>query len=304
MKRLFYVAVASISSLLMAAVPMAAAQSGNGNTVTVSPGNLNGWQFIDDQNDTTLSATGSFVTGPGTPPLGSGSAQLQVSIATEGQALIKNAYGGQKLSNLQSLSYSTYVQTGNNTIAPSLQFSVDKDVTDNDTTWQGRVVFEPYLNGTVTDGQWQAWDNAQSGNWWLTKPALFNDQCAQSSPCTLTDLTSAFPNIGVNGGVNQQILFKAGSGWTTPFIGNVDALTVGFTGGATTTYDFELYPTPSNTNACKNNGYKIMYDNNGMAFKNQGQCVSWVQHNVNGNGGGQGQTQGANTNNGTNTGTY
>jgi hypothetical protein len=296
MKRFIYGVLASVSSLLMAAVPFAAAQT---NTVVVSPGNLNGWKFIDDQNDSTLTATGSFVTGPATPPLGSGSAQLQVNNTTEGQALMKNAYGGQKLSNLQTLTYSTYVQNGNNTIAPSLQFSVDQDVTDNITSWQGRIVFEPYLNGTVTDNTWQNW-NAQSGQWWLTRPAMFNNMCPQSSPCALTTLTSAFPNIGVNGGANQQILFKAGSGWNTPFIGNVDALTVGFTSGTTTTYDFELYPTPSNSNDCKNSGFQTMYDNSGMAFRNQGQCVSWVQHNVNGNGqpNNQGQVQGANTNTG------
>ncbi|MGK2896366.1 MAG: hypothetical protein ACSLEY_02090 [Candidatus Saccharimonadales bacterium] len=41
------------------------------------------------------------------------------------------------------------------------------------------------------------------------------------------------------------------------------------------------FPSPSTADQCKKNGWKI-YD--GLAFKNQGDCVSWVQHNVNGNG--------------------
>jgi len=38
---------------------------------------------------------------------------------------------------------------------------------------------------------------------------------------------------------------------------------------------------PTSADQCKNNGWKTF---NSPAFKNQGDCVSWVQHNVNGNG--------------------
>lgn len=296
--------------LVPLALPFSAAAANN--TQIITPDNMNGWAFVDDTNNTTVTATGHMVPGPTTPPLGIGSAELETTSSTDGQMLMKNAYGGSKLANLSELSYSTYVKSGNNTIAPSVQFSVDKDVTDSVTSWQGRVVFEPYLNGTVTDGTWQSW-SAVDGQWWLTKPSLFNDTCGQSSPCTLNDLVAAFPNIGVNGGINQQIVLKAGSGWSSDFVGNVDALTVTFTGSGATTYDFEPYQVADNTNQCKNNGYKDVRDSNGMPFKNQGQCVSWVQHNVNGNGQGnqnnQGQVQGANTTNNNNqsntqTGTY
>jgi hypothetical protein len=302
------VSTIGVGLLIPLALPLTAGAAGN--TQTVTPENMNGWAFVDDTNNTTETATGHMVTGPTTPPLGVGSAELETTSSTDGQMLMKNAYGGQKLSDLTTLTYSTYVKSGNNTLAPAVQFSVDKDVTDSNTSWQGRVVFEPYLNGTVTDNTWQNW-SAVSGHWWLTKPSAFNDMCAQSSPCTLNDLVSAFPNIGVNGSVNQQILFKAGAGWSSDFVGDVDALTVQFNGSSQTTYDFEPYQSPSSTDQCKNNGYKDYRDSNGLSFKNQGQCVSWVQHNVNGNGQGnqsnQGQVQGASTNNNqsaTKTGTY
>ncbi len=293
MRRFIYGLAALGSSLLMAiGLPLAAKAAA---TVTVTPQSMDGWAFVDDTNDTTVTATGHMIKGPGTPPLGIGSAELETTSPIDGQALMKNAYAGRKFSDLTTLTYSTYVKAGNGTIAPSVQFSVDKDVTDSITSWQGRVVFEPYLNGTVTDGQWQSWA-ANNGNWWLTKPGLFNDTCPQSSPCTLNDLISAFPNIGVNGGSNAQILFKAGSGWTTQFVGDVDALTVAFSGNPTT-YDFEPYQIASTTDQCKNNGYKDVRDGDGQEFKNQGQCVSWVQHNVNGNGQGNTQHQSAATNN-------
>lgn len=302
MRRFIYGLLALSSSLLMAVgLPLAA--RANSSTI-VTPQNMQGWKFVDDTLNSTTTATGHMITGPANPPAGIGSAELETTSPTDGQVLMKNAYAGSRFADLTTLTYSTYVKAGNGTIAPSLQFSVDQNVTDSNTGWQGRVVFEPYLNGTVTDGQWQSWD-AASGSWWLTKPGMFGDQCGQSSPCTLKTLIDAYPNIGVNSGDNAQIAFKAGAGWTTQFVGDVDALTVGFSNNSTT-YDFEPYQTASNANDCKNNGYQNMRDNNGQEFKNQGQCVSWVQHNVNGHGqGNQGQVQGANTTqSNTRTGTY
>jgi hypothetical protein len=292
MRKFIYGALSVISMFAMSLVLPLSAKAAS--TVVVTPQNMNGWMFVDDTNNTTETATGHMVQGPSGAPAGIGSAELETTSSADGQALMKNAYGGQKFTNLSTLTYSTYVKTGNSTVAPAVQFSVDKDVTDNDTSWQGRIVFEPYLNGTVTDATWQNW-NVQSGVWWLTRADKFDNHCPQASPCALSDLTSAFPNIGVNNGVNQQILFKVGSGWTSNFVGNVDDLTVAFTGGTQTNYDFEPFQTPENTGQCKNNGYKNMRDDNGLSFKNQGQCVSWVEHNVNGNGQGNNSTTGGGT---------
>ncbi len=48
-----------------------------------------------------------------------------------------------------------------------------------------------------------------------------------------------------------------------------------------TTYDFEPFITPEAKNDCKDDGWKTMKDTNGNSFKNQGQCVSWVNHQSN-----------------------
>lgn len=47
-------------------------------------------------------------------------------------------------------------------------------------------------------------------------------------------------------------------------------------GNDVTTYDFEPLLSPADKNACKNNGWKTF---NNPVFKNQGDCVSYVNHN-------------------------
>lgn len=46
--------------------------------------------------------------------------------------------------------------------------------------------------------------------------------------------------------------------------------------GDLTTYDFEPTLSPSNKDACKKDGWKTF---NAPSFRNQGQCVSWTNHN-------------------------
>jgi hypothetical protein len=203
---------------------------------TVSTASTNGWYGLDDNGK---GGSLGYVTGPaGTGSLGFGSVQLSTT-GTQGYMLAKNSYGGTKLSSITSLSYQTNVKTGNNTIAPALQFDIDKDTTDTNVSWQGRLVYEPYMNGTVTDNTWQTW-NAKNGKWWLTKANLFAGNCSQSSPCTFAQLTSLFPNMGIN--MSALIGFKAGNWNGTTFVGNVDNLKFN-----NDTYDFEpTITTPTN----------------------------------------------------------
>src|SRR3954468_15520540 len=95
---------------LMAEPAMAASNS----TVTVKPTAMNGWYFWNDANDT-FGGPGALVTGPGTPPLGIGSVELGPLTASSGDGahavIATDAYHTTPISNLTSLSYSTY-QTG------------------------------------------------------------------------------------------------------------------------------------------------------------------------------------------------
>lgn len=221
--------------------------------VAVYPGNMQSWVFYDDQHDTlcTVSSVCTLVAGPGTPPVGTGSAELATSSTSDGKALLLPDYKGTRLDQITALRYSTYRQSADsgNNLAISLQFNVDYDLTDTATAYQGRLVFEPYHTngGHVRQNTWQAWD-AMAGKWWGTKSTVFkagvatSNACVQATPCTWTQVLAAFPDIGVHASLGAVVL-KAGSGWAG-FRGNVDQLTI-TASGATTTFDFEAAAPPA-----------------------------------------------------------
>ncbi len=217
--------------------------------VTVTPGALNGWGFL--QESPTALETGTFVTGPDTPPAGVGSVQLAVT-ASEGHIVATQAYDGTRLDEISVLEYSTY-QPGP-TLAATLQFGIKYRPTD--TAFGGRLVFEPYQTvGTVGAG-WQTW-SPLTGKWWGSNTSAngtglgASGECSQNFPCTWSRVLELFPNAEIGNGGNPTdgpLLFKVGALGSWPgFTGNVDKLTIGVGGGpATTTYDFE----PGCTTTC------------------------------------------------------
>ena len=183
--------------------------------------------------------------GPGTAPLGDGSARLQLSAATAGWIFAGAAnLAGTPLANITSLSYNTYrssADAGNN-LAIALAINIDYDLTDAYTTWQGRLVYEPYatVGGGVPQNTWQSWDT-MAGKWWQSGNAVVaggnvGKACPQATPCTWAQVKTTYPNAGFHATLGALNL-KAGSGWTS-FDGNVDRLTIGVNSVATT-YDFE-----------------------------------------------------------------
>jgi hypothetical protein len=252
----------TIAALTTATLTFATAQAQTANTVVVSPANMQGWAFFNDNHES-APPTGNFVKGPATPPAGRGSVHFALTDAFDGQIIGTTAYAGQPLSGITNLQYSTYrasPDTGNN-LAIALQFDIKYRPAD--TAYGGRLVFEPYQGApaaSVLQNIWQTWQPLD-GLWWASKTtaAGSNGACPQSAPCTWAQVKAAFPNAAIGG----ALLFKAGSNWSG-FDGNADALTVGTTAGSTT-YDFELGPT--NKDECKNGGWTGIY-------KNQGECVS------------------------------
>ncbi len=208
---------------------------GSNGAVTVTPSNMQGWGFVDDNGN---GGTGQMVSGPASPPLGSGSAELSVDDTTQGYALATAAYAGTPLADISDLGYSSY-QPGP-TLAIALQFDVKYRTSD--TSYDGRLVYEPYQNGHVTVGSgWQSW-SPLDGIWWASHTGPTNGTnglCPISAPCDWSTILSDFPDATISGGV----LFKAGSGWSS-FDGNVDAFTIGVN-GTDTTYDFEASAGPT-----------------------------------------------------------
>lgn len=231
-----------ILALLLAALPVASA--GAAGTVTVKPTAMNGWAFA---LETGATGAGSFVSGPDTAPLSAGSARFTTANNADGIFIGVGAYGGTSFDDITALQYSTYqaLTSTSSVQVVSLQFPVDNDLTDADVGWKGRLVFEPYYSETVVKGSWQTWDALTQGKWWATG-APMNVNCSIGSPCTWAQVKTYFPDAGIHSTLGA-VLFKAGSGWSAGFDGNVDAFTIGITGDSTT-YDFE--PEPSCTNVC------------------------------------------------------
>lgn len=236
------------------------------STVVVHPGNLDGWAF---QHSTcgaaTTTGSQTFVSGPATPPAGSGSLQQTVGPNGDSFETFRNSnYAGTRLSNLTQLRYSTYVTSNNGGQATYLNLLVDWD---GNGSIEDQIFFEPVYSGAVLLNTWQTW-NALTGTWWALSSG-------GSSFFPLTTYIAAHPNATIvnsptgAGGVRLAV-GCGGAAWTN-FVGYVDAFSIGVSGDVTT-FDFELVgPAPSTKDQCKDDGWMTF-----GTFKNQGECVSSV----------------------------
>lgn len=201
--------------------------------------------------DTRSGGDNSFVSGPGTAPLGSGSLRQTTDSAIGGSGnakvqLFNYAAFGTDLDLLDTLTFQGYRSSASTTgAAPHLSLNVAV-YANGGTSGFTTLVYEPVYQaggaGAITNDTWQAWDALQSGAgiWWSTQP--ITGVCANACYVPWTTITSNNPNAAIIG-----IAFNVGSGITGQFTGYADALTVGI-GGATTTFDFE--PTPQCTTTC------------------------------------------------------
>jgi len=232
-------AALALAALLAAAA--GAALAAPPTYVEVRASAMNGWVFDPDGFP---GGSAGFAAGPAAPPYGAGSLRLQVS-GTARQIAATAAHNGTRFDQITNLQYSTYQTTTQPNLAISLQFNVDYDLTDSNTGWQGRLIFEPYVtgNGTVVPGVWQTW-NPLGGKWWASG-APGNTLCPQSAPCTWSQVKANWPNAGIHATLGAVIL-KAGGPWAT-FDGNADLLLLGIN-QAVTLYDFE--PEPACTTVC------------------------------------------------------
>ena len=250
-----------VRSTLLAAgfLAILAGQSRAATVVVVNPSNMNGWATMvtDDtgaQGSSNPTAGAVFVNGPSTPPGGVGSLNLYTGDGTvggDGSAQARNSsYDGLLVSEISSLSYSTYVASNNGQQAPYLTMWIHTDGGDD------RLWFEPpYANqGNVVLNQWQAWDalNATAG-WYDDNGTNGAGPGANSVSLAtlLADLNSAgYTNATIYnpsaslGGIRIATGFASAN---DVFNTNLDNFTIGTSDGVTT-YDFEpggAVPEPS-----------------------------------------------------------
>lgn len=206
-------------------------------TFVVSPGNLQGWVFVPCGGACTNGTIAPvFENGPGTPPLGTGS--LFVDVASNSSKIIfgRQDYHLLPLSQLQTLTYSTYVESTSTNLLPFyLNIYIDLD---GDLDHEARMDFSPQDNGTVVPGIWQTWDASlptsvyftQGGTTTLGAFMLANPTARVVNPFT----GNQYPGITVNEGDTSTTY--------TGFQGNFDNITIAFSSVGSNTWDFD--PTP------------------------------------------------------------
>lgn len=236
------------------------------STIVVTPANTQGWHTADTRPGGAV----NFVADAGAPG-GSAALQLTTTNVVPAKAQYLHDAGTTSLSAITVLGYHT---KQNSTPfaggAASYQLPMFLNATSGFTT----LVFEPYQNplqGAVTSGVWQEWD-VDAGLFWSTRTVTCSNGTitgVAGGPAnyTLAQVLASCPDAvilayGVNIGSNNP---------------SYDVLTdlLDFNG---LVYDFELVNTPTSKDQCKGSGYLHYTDSNNQPFKNQGQCVKFVEH--------------------------
>jgi len=193
-----------------------------GQTV-VAPGSLQGWAIGPFGTD----PGAAFTAGPGTPPFGS--ASYGVSITVPASKVI--------LARLTAFSFWTYVDPGASNVNDwyvNLYFD-----TDGDGTYDGvRLDYVP-PSGMVMQGVWQQWD-AFAGTWSVNT----------GGTTTLASFLASNPNARLNafsdpnGGAVRFNMGDTAASYVG-FIGNLDGVRIAHDAVGDVTWDFELEAPPS-----------------------------------------------------------
>lgn len=229
-------------------VVLAFALSASAQIDVVTPSSPAPWQF-------TTSGTGApgpasyIAPGFDSPPLGTGSVHLAVGSNGAASAQARNtAYAGTLLSQLEVLSYSTFVDvTGSTTDqAPYLNLLIDRT---GDGVSDDQLFFEPaYQNGaytgdpvpnqgTVTPGVWQTW-NAMVGGWWALSDSTFGPPLKTLATYIAANPTATIVNSSTGlGGI--RVVAGLGAGAWDNFLGAADNVSIDTTTTTLVTYDFE-----------------------------------------------------------------
>ena len=102
----FLAALAMVLAAL-ATVALLAPPAAESAAVVVTPNNMDGWA-----EDSTPPADVTFVSGPGNPPLGSGSVRFTVDPSGATDAELRNGlYNGVSLGSITAIDYWTWVKT-------------------------------------------------------------------------------------------------------------------------------------------------------------------------------------------------
>jgi hypothetical protein len=240
------------------------ATAAKADIVNVTPGDMGSWSFAfnaggPDYLPCVSCQNGSMVTGPATPPLGTGSANLQTTPGNGDGAssIATSSLNGIALADLTALSYSTYDTQNNGQQFPYIQLNISyTNDANNDGPGTDTLFFEPPYQTTATGDpslpdqgatvmdEWQTW-NALEGGWWdnngVANPG--------SGVAPLSTFLSFYDNPTIIANVpyfpNDGLAVTVGFGSPGDnYDGYVDNVTIGIN-GADSTYNFDPVPEPS-----------------------------------------------------------
>lgn len=215
---------------------------------------------------------GAFRTGPGSPPLGVGSFETVTPTGADKVYLFNYEHTGTELADINQMSYSTYRTSGavaNQLPAINIQVDVNGAAPGGFTT----LVFEPVYNTgqqTIQDGVWQTWDAYNGGQaiWWSSNPIPGAPN--RDTFVTWNTILANNPDAVIVGGfgINQ------GSG-NPALTAATDALNIGYNDFCVT-YNFDPFRVATSAAACKNGGWQTLRRADGSPFRNQGDCIQFV----------------------------
>jgi hypothetical protein len=236
-----------------------------GDTATAE--NDPGWKF---NRDTSTSTTFEFNTDQAS--IGSGSLYVEPIGSNPSDKLVAEDFVHMPVADLNSISYDFMIAGSGNT-SDSDQFYLNVyAVTQNDNKFYDcRFDYVPATGSTAgfTTAAFASTD---------TPVNVQTSGTTRVTPCPTT--LAGMPT----GSYIRMFSLSVGdtSGSDAGLAGYLDRVVVDASTGVTT-YDFEPALAPSSKDSCKKNGWMTM---NSPTFKNQGECVSWVEHNVNSHGNG------------------
>lgn len=232
------------------------------NPAVVAANGLNKWFMYNDTNDTVDNTLGSFVTGPGTPFYGTSSIQFTLGASPQDRKNIATyRFKGTALSTMTVMRYGAYAQGADPQHAPYLNFNVD--FTGSSSAFQGRLVYLPSQNGTVTQNTWQTWDAINGGNalWGWSRYFSNGSKWPDNNTTqyrTWNDIKAAFPNARILPG-DGWLGVRVGQPGPVGYTANVDFFAMGISGN-TTTFDFDVPVTipaaPTNLTGDASPGYQ------------------------------------------------
>lgn len=276
LKRVLAITALTVMSAAMFLFVTAAAVN---SIIVVSPTNQQGWSTADTRPGGDV----NFVV-DATAPSGNGALQLTTDATTTAKAQYMHETNT-PLANVTDLSYYTRQVSGPIHADPSYQLVVclggltSPQTPTNPLGCTGftTFVFEPYQNNglgapspVIVPNIWQQWD-VDLGQFWSSRTVNAGGACtviagAGGPPFySLAGLQTMCPSaVAVGFGVNIGSNNPSYDVYT-------DLVTFN-----DKTYDFEPYEVASAQGQCKNGGYVNVNRADGSSFKNQGDCIQYV----------------------------